>query len=166
MKLEVRKSNPENARAEADYVLAILNRWDQKMQGHQRQKRSSERVQYGVRITLYNRNGLAGPDPQNSGLSVWSRNVSQGGIGFIYKGRIPHKRIVLCLDPDAGENTWFRAEIVRARQVHQEFWEYGARFVGRTSRDEVFAPKESKGTAKEKSAKEPSSPPPSEEAGK
>jgi len=49
---------------------------------------------------------------------------------FIYRGTIKAKKIVVCLNPDSGGTLWFQAEIVRQRLVHNDFWEYGARFTG------------------------------------
>jgi len=131
MKTQVRRNSTEAKRAEAQEVIDILNRWDARMNGHQTQKRSNDRVSYSSRVCLY-------PDARNGaneqgqeGLTVWSRNVSARGIAFIYKGQIEWRRVLLCLDPDSGELTWMHAEIVRSRSVHNEFWDYGARFIRR-----------------------------------
>ena len=137
MKTQLRRNPLEAKRAEAQEVIDILNRWDARMNGHQTQKRSHERVLFSSRVCLYAdaRNGA--PEPGQEGLTVWARNVSAKGIAFIYKGRIECRRILLCLDPDSGESTWMHAEIVRSRSVHNEFWDYGARFIRRVSAENV-----------------------------
>jgi len=123
-------------RAEAQEVIDILNRWDARMNGHQTQRRAHERVPFSVRIRLYNRERSSSAEQPKSGITVWSRNVSPKGIGFVYKGRIDWKRVLLCLDPDSGGATWMQAEIVRSRSVHNDFWDYGARFIRRATREE------------------------------
>jgi hypothetical protein len=128
-------------RSEAEQVLEILTRWDQRMQGHQTQKRAANRVTFRAPVLLYPRISTANSESAAAPITVWARNISPGGIGFIYKGRIDVKRIVVCLDPESGETAWFHAEVVRRRQVHNDFWEYGARFTGRASRDEALAGK-------------------------
>jgi hypothetical protein len=131
VKTQLRRNSLEAKRAEAQEVIDILNRWDARMNGHQTQKRSHERVPYSSRVCLYAdaRNGAS--EPGEEGITVWARNVSARGIAFIYKGRIEWRRVLLCLDPDSGEATWMHAEIVRSRSVHNEFWDYGARFIRR-----------------------------------
>ncbi len=116
-------------------------RWDEKMQGHQTQKRAKERCMYPARMAVYH-HGIKKAD--SAPIAVWARNVSELGVGFIYRGRIPAKRVVLCLDPDTGGSTWLLIEIVRARQVHNEFWDYGAKFIGRSSREDAVGPSRSK----------------------
>jgi len=139
--LPATRENPmklnESLRAEAEEVIDILNRWDKKLQGHQTQKRTHERTGYAVPIRLYGPKVPSRGTDENAVITVWARNVSQRGVGFIYKGQIRSKRVILCLDPDSGETAWFLAEIVRSRQVHNEFWDYGARFVSRATREDV-----------------------------
>jgi hypothetical protein len=130
---------PAESQRDAEKVLEILARWDDKMRGRQTQKRSKERCAYRARMLVFHhdikprpgRSADAGP------ISVFARNVSALGIGFIFKGQIPAKRVVLCLDPDAGAKTWLLAEIVRRRQVHNDFWDYGAKFVGRATSEDA-----------------------------
>jgi hypothetical protein len=134
----------ESQRADAEQVLEILSRWDRRMRGRQTQKRSQERCAYSARMTLYH-HGIKsktrqGQETETAPIAVWARNVSLEGVGFIYKGQIRSKHVVLCLNPDAGATTWLRAEIVRSRQVHNEFWDYGAKFVGRATSEEAQGP--------------------------
>jgi PilZ domain len=133
---------PANQRPDAAQVLDILTRWDRRMRGHQTQKREQERHEYTARMSLYHHDikPRTGQEKDTSPIDVWGRNVSARGIGFIYKGRIPAKRVILCLDPDLGAKTWIQVEIVRSRQVHNDFWEYGAKFVDRATRQEAERP--------------------------
>jgi hypothetical protein len=139
VKTQLQRNSIEARRAEAQEVIDILNRWDARMNGHQTQKRLHERVPYAGRISLYadSRNGVL--EPGKEGITVWARNVSAKGIAFIYKGQIEWKRVLLCLDPDSGETTWMHAEIVRSRTVHNDFWDYGCRFIRRAPTDNAPA---------------------------
>jgi hypothetical protein len=136
---QVQHKKPDVQRA-AHEVIDILNRWDAKMKGHQTQKRAHERVPISSRIRLFHgrRRGSAGQE--EPGITVWARNVSPKGIAFVYKGRIEWKRVLLCLNPGSGETTWMHGEIVRSRHVHNDFWDYGVRFLRRaTAEDDLPA---------------------------
>lgn len=113
-------------------VLDILDRWDARLQGHQNQKREFPRSKYRAQVTIYlsESNSLAGECAESMQLHVWARNISQAGLAFIYRGQIEAEKVVVCLDPDTGGRMWFQAEIVRSRQVHNEYHEYGIRFTG------------------------------------
>lgn len=117
----------------AHEVLDMLDRWDQRMQGHQNQKRGFARRSYRTRMTLFILGGdtVAGECQEACSADVWSRNLSQGGLCFIYPHQLKTDKVIICLNPDQGGTQWFHAEIVRSRQVHNEFWEYGFRFAGR-----------------------------------
>jgi hypothetical protein len=130
---------PAQSHRDAERVLKILARWDEKMRGRQTQKRLQERCAYPARMSIYHHEIKTQPGrPADAApITVWARNVSALGVGFIYKGQIPAKRVVLCLDPDAGAKTWLLIEIVRRRQVHNEFWDYGAKFVGRATPEDA-----------------------------
>lgn len=119
----------------ADEVLAILDRWDAKMQGHQTQKRHYARKPYRTKMTVFlpQTDGMAGESSENTSFTVKSRNISQGGISFLYRGALKHDKFLMCLDPEKTGNLWFLVEIVRSRQVHNDFWEYGARLLERAS---------------------------------
>ena len=138
MKTQLQQNAADARRTEAQAVIDILNRWDARMNGHQTQKRAHERVPYSVRICLFYGRRRGSIEPEQPGITVWARNVSAKGIGFVYKGRIEWKRVLLCLDPDSGETTWMHAEIVRSRNVHNDFWDYGARFIRRATSDDVL----------------------------
>lgn len=140
MKTQLQRNVTDARRAEAQEVIDILNRWDARMKGHQTQKRAHERVPISVRICIFYDRRRGSVEQEQPGLTVWARNVSPKGLGFVYKGRIEWKRVLLCLDPDSGGTTWMHAEIVRSRNVHNGFWDYGAQFIRRTmSEDELPA---------------------------
>ncbi|HUE15890.1 MAG TPA: PilZ domain-containing protein [Planctomycetaceae bacterium] len=136
--LQLKKPDPQRA---AQEVIDILNRWDARMKGHQTQRRAHERVPISMRICLYHgRRRRDSAEQKEPGITVWARNLSPKGIAFVYKGRIEWKRVLLCLNPDSGETTWMHAEIVRSRHVHNDFWDYGARFLRRaTAEDDLPA---------------------------
>lgn len=114
-------------------VLDILDRWSERMQGHQTQKRQHVRYVYRSRMTLYlpGSESLAGECQESTSVDVWCRNLSQGGLCFIYRKQLLANKVIVCLDPDQEGTHWFHGEIVRSRQVHNEFWEYGVKFAGR-----------------------------------
>jgi hypothetical protein len=138
VKTQRRKTPIDARRAEAQEVIDILNRWDARMNGHQTQKRNHERKPFASRICIYHAERHGAFEKEQEGIVVWARNVSAKGIAFIYKGRIEWKRILVCLDPDSGEATWMHAEIVRCRNVHNDFWDYGARFLRRATSDDAL----------------------------
>lgn len=127
-------SVPEKTDADrAEEVLDILDRWDQRMQGHQNQKREFARRPYRTRMTLFipGADSVAGECQESCSADVWSRNLSQGGLCFIYPNQLNIDKVIICLNPDQGGTQWFHAEIVSSRQVHNDFWEYGIKFAGR-----------------------------------
>lgn len=138
MKTQPTKNVIDARRAEAQEVIDILNRWDARMNGHQTQKRAHERIPYSGRVCLFYAQRHGAAEPGQAGISVWARNISPKGIAFVYKGRIEWRRVLLCLDPDTNEATWMHAEIVRSRNVHNDFWDYGARFMRRAKENDVL----------------------------
>jgi hypothetical protein len=129
---------PQDQHAQARVVLNILNRWDQRLQGHHQEKRGSQRAQYVAAMRLYRRPAQDVDGDAEPPFNVWSRNVSVTGVSFVHRGPIEPRRCVLCMDPGSGAKLWFHVEIVRKRLVHDGFWEYGARFLRRASREEVL----------------------------
>ena len=122
----------ERESARAARVLDMLDQWSERLRGHCTQKREFPRRRFRARVAIYisESEGTAGESEQSQQFDVWSRNISQGGLGFIYEHIISAQRILVCLDADSGGRMWYHGEIVRCRQVHDGFWEYGARFTG------------------------------------
>ncbi|MCA9041180.1 MAG: PilZ domain-containing protein [Planctomycetaceae bacterium] len=116
-------------------VLDMLDRWSDKMAGHHTQKRQYHRVTYRTMMTVYQpyADQMAGESQESTGFTVWSRNISRGGIGFIYTGQLPLGKYLMCLDPEQAGKLWFLVDIVRTRKVHDKFWEYGAKLLERAS---------------------------------
>ena len=109
-------------------VMDMLDRWDARLQGHLTQKREHDRKKFRSLITvLYS---TSDESDEAASIKVWSRNLSQGGMSFVYRGQIKPANVVVCLNPDQGETLWYQAEIMRSRQVHNDYWEYGVRFAG------------------------------------
>ncbi|MEZ6049669.1 MAG: PilZ domain-containing protein [Planctomycetaceae bacterium] len=119
----------------AEEVLAMLDRWDSKMQGHHTQKRQYVRKPYRTKMTVFipQAESVVGESRESTSFAVWSRNISQGGVSFIYPGALKHGKYLMCLDPEKTGSLWFLVEIIRSRQVHNDFWEYGARMLERAS---------------------------------
>ena len=127
------KTNLDPPDKEAIDVLSILDRWSGRLDGHCSQKRQISRRPFRSRITIYipGADSLAGESAEAANFQAWGRNLSQTGLGFVYKGQIKSENLIICLDPDATGSHWFNAELVRSRQVHNDFWEYGVKFIGR-----------------------------------
>jgi len=130
-------------------VLEILDRWDERLQGHHSQMRNHERKKYRTKIAIY----LSHNDQQNNDqinndqinndqtdddcpqyLSVWCRNISQSGLSFIYHADLKWNHFIICLNPEAEETLWYHAEMTRSRQVHNGFWEFGVKLLNRAEK--------------------------------
>lgn len=112
-------------------VLEMLERWNDRLDGradHDRQH-ARQLMKSRIRIVLVGSGKEEGTtDPES--LWVWTRNISQSGICFIHDGLLDTDQIIICLQPKE-EKIYFRAQIVRRREVHEGFWEYGARLLSR-----------------------------------
>ena len=58
---------------------------------------------------------------------AWCRNVSQGGLSFICRHRLPQGEVIVSLSP-GSDKMCFRAQIVRERELQDGFWECGLSF--------------------------------------
>lgn len=135
VRIMMSQTEAEREQKAAFRVLEILDRWDDRMNRHQLQRREHTRKQFRVRMAVHipAMSTVAGECTEAVAFDVWSRNISQSGACFIYRGVIKSKKVVICLNPDTGGSHWFQALIVRQRQVHNDFWEYGIRFTGPAS---------------------------------
>lgn len=119
-----------SARNSVTTVLETLDRWSRRFTGHFAQKRSGGRTPYRAEIILYipDAEEKAGESADSVAITVSTRNLSKGCIGFVYTELIPEDEIIVCLCDAKKRCTYLTAEIVRKRQIHDGFWEYGAKF--------------------------------------
>ena len=115
----------------ATRVLDTLDRWSDRLQGHFTQKREFPRRRFRTKVTVYlDGNSGVGESAQSTSVDVWSRNISQGGLCFVYTDQIEAVDMIVCLDAQGDGRLWYSAEVVRSRPVHDGFWEFGIRFKG------------------------------------
>ncbi len=111
-------------------VLDTLDRLDARTSAHYSEKRAHERKAFRGLVWLSIPDGTQEFDQAMT--KVWSRSISQSGLSFIYPMRIYETQIRVGVPVGADQVTWFRAEIVRQKEVEEEhFWEYGVRFLGK-----------------------------------
>ncbi|MDA0831638.1 MAG: PilZ domain-containing protein [Planctomycetota bacterium] len=115
-------------------ALESLDRWADRLKGHQIQKRSSPRKNLRTSSLIYppNGEGVVRPTDDSNSFLVRIRNISNNGVSFLYTRNIKLTSFVLCLETGKGP-IWLNAEIIRSRQVHEGFWEFGARLTGRAT---------------------------------
>ena len=114
-------------------ILDMLDRWDARLNGHQNQKREHPRVPFRSQMVvelpeLADFEHVSAEDAQ---LRVWARNISPAGVGFLYRGPITSRKVIVCLDPDNVAEHRYVAKVVRSRKLQHNFWEYGAVFLKR-----------------------------------
>lgn len=111
-------------------VLDTLDRIEQRTNVHYSEKRSHERKDFRGLVWISTPEGTE--EGEFSTTKVWSRSISQSGLSFIYPQRIYETQIRVGVPVSNEQITWFRAEIVRHKEVmDEEFWEYGVRFLGK-----------------------------------
>jgi len=119
---------------DAHRILDSLDRMDARLKIHYDRQRRHERRAFRavvtVRIALPE---VPGCDVESREFQALARDISCGGLSFIHPERLWSNEIRVCLNPEATPGTWFRAEIVRARPVHDGFHEYGVRLIERAS---------------------------------
>ncbi|NOX53672.1 MAG: PilZ domain-containing protein [Planctomycetes bacterium] len=119
----------------AQRVLDQLERWERRLNGNYAQKRDHVRRRFRGKVVVFvpsPSHGITDLEHAEQVL-VWTRNVSQGGICFIANRVIPGDQIVVRLRFAGGGVADYRGSIVRRRQVHESFWEYGVAFCERLS---------------------------------
>lgn len=108
-------------------VISMLQSWSDRLRGHVTQKRAHVRKPFVTKLMLIipESRQEAGESQDRSMVEVWTRNISQGGICFICDGKLALniKTVIVNID-----NKYLESELVRNRQVHDGFWEYGAKF--------------------------------------
>jgi len=111
-------------------VLDRLERWEKRFEGHCAQKRDCVRQQFRGKVTVYIPSVTCDlSEITNSDhINVWTRNISQSGICFVATELITAAHVVLCLRFSEENTAYFRAALVRRRQVAESMWEYGVEF--------------------------------------
>ena len=115
----------------AKRVLDSLDRLDERFQVHYSRQRKNERRHYRTLITImvpHDESDGADLPCELGGftfLKVFSRDLSPNGLSFIHPGEIKHDEIFVNLP---NTETRCKAQIVRAREVLDGFWEYGVEF--------------------------------------
>ena len=114
-------------------VLDSLDRWDERLNGSYSKEREHNRNSFrGMAIiVLPPIEGAVGKLAEPQKVQVWLRNISQGGLSCIYPGKITHQHVVVGVGTDPARIAWFHSEIVRSREVPEQFWEYGIAFRSR-----------------------------------
>ena len=123
--------DPKQMRA-ALRVLDTLDRWDDRVSDCYRAQRKHARSHYRAMISIVIPPApeMANSDLKPSVHQVFARNLSQGGLSFIFHGKLFCNKIVIGLKSGDPTN-WLHAEIVRSREVQDGFWEYGVAFRNR-----------------------------------
>ncbi len=108
-------------------VLDALDRWSERLSGHHEQRRAFPRKSARSLITIYFVEESTVPNEAGEKLSaqVWMRNLSRNGLAFIHERYLNVNKIIVCLDGLGQAPVWVHAEVVRSRQVHEGYWEYG-----------------------------------------
>lgn len=108
-------------------VMDALDRWSERLSGHHEQRRAFPRKSARSAITIYfiEEGTASNQAGEKLSVQVWMRNLSRNGLAFIHDRYLNVNKIVVCLDGTGRDPVWFHAEVVRSRQVHEGYWEYG-----------------------------------------
>ena len=84
MPLAIAQKSDEDLIAE---ILAMLDRWDARLNGHQNQKREHPRVPFRSQIVveLPDLADFEDVSEEDAQLRVWARNITPAGVGFLYR---------------------------------------------------------------------------------
>ncbi len=109
-------------------VISMLQNWSDRLSGHVTQKRAHVRKALVTKLTIIIPESCqeAGESQDRSMVEVWTRNISQGGICFISDGKLKTSDAIVIVNIGSK---YMESELVRDRQVHDGFWEYGAKFI-------------------------------------
>ncbi|MCA8986340.1 MAG: PilZ domain-containing protein [Planctomycetaceae bacterium] len=119
---------PEKLSRTAQRILDTLDRGESRLHDHYSQVRGHQRTT--CRKVINVRIPQIGGPPQS--FSVYMRDVSSGGAGFIYPGHIPEEKVMIGIPIPGRDDTWFEGKIVRRKEYIQEgFWDYGVKFTDR-----------------------------------
>jgi len=115
-------------------TLEILDNWSERLQEHCSPKRSTKRKEFRQTISVYvpDSEENAGEDDDFGMAQGIGRNLSRGGVCFILPHKLPSDRIIVALCHNKHKCVYMESKIVRRRQVHNGYWEYGVQFIDRT----------------------------------
>lgn len=121
---------PEKVTRSALRVLDALDRGEARLEDVYNKQRTHARKAFRGLVTVSLSCDAEGqPIPEHT-FRAWARNVSQSGVSFVDLRPIKDPQILVGLGQPESL-TWFQGEVVRARRVQDEFWEYGVKFVAR-----------------------------------
>ena len=116
---------------DAQRVLDSLDRWDARFRGYTVERRRHQRVPYRTVIAVYLPQGNLETGIFRKSVEAWARNLSQSGLCFVHPERLMVREVVVALNCQSEHPTFFEAQITRAREVHEGFWEHALVFVRR-----------------------------------
>lgn len=134
MDTSTQTSNDNGQEHRATRAMELLDRWADRLSGHHTQRRGYPRKTLRAQITIYvpEDNKIAGECNDSASFQAWTRNISSNGVSFLYSRYVKLETFIICLET-GKRPIWFNAELIRCRQVHEGFWEYGARLTGRAA---------------------------------
>lgn len=114
-------------------ILDTLDRLEKRTNPHFSDRRKHERKDFrGVVWIRIPQNSRSEEEEVTSEIRVWARSLSQSGLSFIYPFRIYTTEIEVGVPVENHQAIWFRAEIVRQKEIGEEsFWEFGVKFLGK-----------------------------------
>lgn len=116
-------------------TLDILDSWSSRLEGHCAQRRGDERLEYRQLVSLYvPRSELYGADEEENVMEmimVTSRNLSRSGLSVLHSQNLKIEDVIVGLGKDKKDSIFLQSKIVRRRQVHNDLWEFGVKFMGR-----------------------------------
>ncbi|NOX53768.1 MAG: hypothetical protein GXP27_04900 [Planctomycetes bacterium] len=86
---------------------------------------------YRTIVTVYVPEGGLETGTFRKSVEVWARNLSQSGLCFVHPQRLMVRDVVIALNCQSDRPTFFEAQITRAREVHEGFWEHAVVFARR-----------------------------------
>ena len=128
----VGRADSADSDVEVHRVLDTLDRWEERLNLHYSPLRGFERKAFRSQVLVAVPPLPPSPRP-NEPFRVWARNVSQGGVSFVYRVQLDVAKLFVGLLRGEQPVLWFRGEVVRARPVHEGYWEYGVRFLERAT---------------------------------
>ncbi len=121
-------STQDRLETSARRVLETLQRWDDRFSKHANQKRVHDRKAFQRKLTIIvpESRSPTGDVYAREICEVWTRNISQSGLAFLTHGELvtTSTHIVINLGTKC-----MLCKIMRHREVHDGFWEYGIKYV-------------------------------------